>query len=62
MYNFYPYTVFLTIIINIPVLLMTAFVLQGHFFLHVLFICIILNVYIIVIIPKKYYNNSNVQH
>ncbi len=30
MYNFEPYTVFLTIATNIPVLLKTAFVLQGH--------------------------------
>ncbi len=30
MYNFDPYNVLLAIAINIPVLLMTAFVLQGH--------------------------------
>ncbi len=30
MYNFDPYSVFLAIATNIPVLLMTAFVLQGH--------------------------------
>ncbi len=30
MYNFDPYTVFLVISTNIPVLLMTASVLQGH--------------------------------
>ncbi len=30
MYNFDPYNVLLTIATNIPVLLMTAFVLQGH--------------------------------
>ncbi len=30
MYNFDPYNVFLAIATNIPVLLMTAFVLQGH--------------------------------
>ncbi len=29
MYNFDPYNVLLVIAINIPVLLMTAFVLQG---------------------------------
>ncbi len=29
-YNFDPYKVFLTIATNIPVLLMTGFVLQGH--------------------------------
>ncbi len=30
MYNFDPYNVFLAIATNIPVLLMTGFVLQGH--------------------------------
>ncbi len=30
MYNFDPYNVLLAIATNIPVLLMTAFVLQGH--------------------------------
>ncbi len=30
MYNFDPYSVLLSIATNIPVLLMTAFVLQGH--------------------------------
>ncbi len=30
MYNFDPYNVLLVIATNIPVLLMTAFVLQGH--------------------------------
>ncbi len=30
MHNFDPYNVFLAIATNIPVLLMTAFVLQGH--------------------------------
>ncbi len=30
MYNFEPYNVLLAIATNIPVLLMTAFVLQGH--------------------------------
>jgi len=34
MYNFDPYNVFLAITINIPVLLMTAFVLQGHVCLY----------------------------
>ncbi len=29
-YHFDPYNVFLAIAANIPVLLMTAFVLQGH--------------------------------
>ncbi len=29
-YNFEPYNVLLAIATNIPVLLMTAFVLQGH--------------------------------
>ncbi len=32
MYNFDPYSVFLTIVINIAVLLNTAFVLQGHIY------------------------------
>ncbi len=31
-YNFDPYNVFLAIATNIPVLLMTAFVLQGHIY------------------------------
>ncbi len=35
MYNFDPYNVLLSIATNIPVLLMTAFVLQGH-------ICVVL--------------------
>ncbi len=30
MYNFEPYNVLLAIATNIPVLLMTVFVLQGH--------------------------------
>ncbi len=30
MYNFDPYNVFFNIATNIPVLLKTAFVLQGH--------------------------------
>ncbi len=30
MYNFDPYNVLLSIATNIPVLLMTAFVIQGH--------------------------------
>ncbi len=30
MYNFDPYSVLLAIATNIPVLRMTAFVLQGH--------------------------------
>ncbi len=33
--NFDPYNVFLAIATNIPVLLMTAFVLQGHIWLTV---------------------------
>ncbi len=33
--NFDPYYVFLAIATNIPVLLMTAFVLQGHIYLTV---------------------------
>ncbi len=34
MYNFDPYNVFLTIATNIPVLLMTASVLQGHIYIY----------------------------
>ncbi len=34
MYNFDPYNVLLSIATNIPVLLMTAFVLQGHIFVR----------------------------
>ncbi len=33
MYNFDPYNVLLAIATNIPVLLMTAFVLQGHIYM-----------------------------
>ncbi len=35
MYNFEPYNVLLAIATNIPVLLMTAFVLQGHTCMHI---------------------------
>ncbi len=38
MYNFDPYNVLLAISTNIPVLLMTAFVLQGHIFSILIFI------------------------
>ncbi len=31
-YNFYPYSALLAIATDIPVLLMTAFVLQGHLY------------------------------
>ncbi len=34
MYNFDPYNVLLAIATNIPVLLMTAFVLQGHTYIY----------------------------
>ncbi len=34
MYNFEPYNVLLAIATNIPVLLMTAFVLQGHIYVY----------------------------
>ncbi len=34
MYNFDPYNVLLSIATNIPVLLMTVFVLQGHIYEH----------------------------
>ncbi len=33
--NFDPYNVLLSIATNIPVLLMTAFVLQGHIYDHI---------------------------
>ncbi len=33
-YNFDPYNVLLSIATNIPVLLMTAFVLQGHILIN----------------------------
>ncbi len=35
MYNFDSYNVLLTIATNIPVLLMTAFVLQGHIYIYI---------------------------
>ncbi len=35
MYNFDPYNVLLSIATNIPVLLMTAFVLQGHIYIYI---------------------------
>ncbi len=44
MYNFDPYNVLLSIATNIPVLLMTAFVLQGHILdykLHTVYIYIV---------------------
>ncbi len=34
-YNFDPYNVLLAIATNIPVLLMTAFVLQGHIYIYI---------------------------
>ncbi len=34
MYNFDSYNVLLSIATNIPVLLMTAFVLQGHIYIY----------------------------
>ncbi len=37
MYNFDPYNVLLAIATNIPVLLMTAFVLQGHMYFMALY-------------------------
>ncbi len=37
MYNFDPYNVLLAIATNIAVLLMTAFVLQGHILLTIFF-------------------------
>ncbi len=36
--NFNPYNVLLAIDTNIPVLLMTGFVVQGHIYIHVIFI------------------------
>ncbi len=38
MYNFDPYNVVWSITTNIPVLLMTAFVLQGHIFIYHIYI------------------------
>ncbi len=35
MYHFYPYNVLLSIATNIAVLLMTAFVLQGHIYEYI---------------------------
>ncbi len=35
--NFDPYNVLLSIATNIPVLLMTAFVLQGHIYDYILY-------------------------
>ncbi len=40
MYNFDPYNVLLAIATNIPVLLMTAFVLQTHTYIYIyIFAC-----------------------
>ncbi len=45
MYNFDPYNVLLCIAIIILVLLMTAFVLQGHILNSVLLLCVNYNSY-----------------
>ncbi len=39
MYNFDPYNVLLAIATNIPVLLMTAFALQGHILITQIHVC-----------------------
>ncbi len=39
MYNFDPYNVLLAIATNIPVLLMTAFVLQAHIYDAIAWLC-----------------------
>ncbi len=41
MYNFDPYNVLLAISTNIPVLLMTASVLQGHIIIIIIIIIIV---------------------
>ncbi len=46
MYNFDPYNVLLTIATNIPVLLMTASVLQGHIYKYINICRIIYKYYI----------------
>ncbi len=38
MYNFDPYNVLLAISTNIAVLLMTAFVLQGHIYFYFVYV------------------------
>ncbi len=43
MYNFDPYIELLAIATNIPVLLMTAFVLQGHKYVSLNSQCFIIN-------------------
>ncbi len=54
MYNFDPYNVLLSIATNIPVLLMTAFVLQGH--THIIYIYIYFKKNII-FLPFLYFSN-----
>ncbi len=44
MYNFDPYSVLLAIATNIPVLLMTAFVLQGHKYINNILLSFIVHV------------------
>ncbi len=48
--NFDPYNVFLAIATNIPVRLMTGFVVQGHICMYIVYVCI--NMYII---PRQCY-------
>ncbi len=36
MYHFGPYNVLLAIATNIPMLLMTGFVVQGHIFIYIM--------------------------
>ncbi len=40
MYNFVPYNVLLAIATNISVLLMTAFLLQGHILILIYYFCL----------------------
>ncbi len=59
MYNFDPYNVLLAIATNIPVLLMTAFVLQGH--IYIFNICFINSVILIIKLYATYMCNISEQ-
>ncbi len=54
MYNFDPYNVLLAIAINIPVLLMTAFVLQGHIYANLSHLLVILSLFQNFVITRQY--------
>ncbi len=61
-YNFDPYNVLLAIATNIPVLLMTAFVLQGHMNINIfkiytecMYVCIYIYIYIYIYIHTYIY-------